>query len=225
VCGRFIQISNPERIRAMLGDCGIDPGVLLSFRPRYNVAPSQEVLAVLNTAPPRISSVLWGLIPHWSRDTGRKRIIINARAETVSSKPSFRDALGRRRCIVFADGFYEWKRGNRPKTPYLVRMKDMNPFGIAGLFDVWMDRATRATLRTCTLVTTQANGLVSLIHDRMPAILAPASYKAWLSHGEKGDGELTSLLAPYPPHLMEAFPVSPRVNDPSWDSPACIQPA
>lgn len=225
MCGRFIQIADPQRVRAYIGEAEVEPGVSGSFTPSYNVAPTREVLAVLNTSPPRITLLRWGLIPFWTKDGSQSKALINARAETLETRPSFREPFRRRRCMIFADGFYEWDKKSKPKTPYLVRMRDRQPFAMAGLWDEWTDRTTNESVRSCTIVTTEANGIVSPIHDRMPAILRPESYPLWLAVGASDPAALKGVLAPYPQDLMEAFAVSMRMNDPAFDSPECMEPA
>lgn len=224
MCGRFIQTVDPERIRLILPDLEIEEAALTSFRPRYNVAPSQNILVVLNTPRPLAAFARWGLIPRWSRERPKQGGLINARAETLARKPSFRDPYLFRRCLVFADGFYEWDKDSRPRTPHLVRLKTSEPFAMAALWDTWADPSTGAPIRSCAIVTTRANRVVGAIHDRMPAILDPAAFRLWLSPSAKAPRDLEAVLAPFPDDLMETFPVSPRVNDPSWDTASCIEP-
>ncbi len=150
--------------------------------------------------------------------------MINARAETAAEKPAFRSAMRRRRCLVVADGFYEWRRAGRTKQPYFIRLHEDRPFGFAGLWEAW-EGPGHAALETCTVLTTAANDLVRPLHDRMPVILAPEAYAAWLDPEVEDPRRLTPLLAPYPSETMEAYPVSPLVNNAAHQSPRCIEPA
>jgi putative SOS response-associated peptidase YedK len=225
MCGRFVQIADPLTIRAGVMNLDIDEAAVAAFRPRYNVAPTQDILAVLNTPAPRLTLTRWGLIPSWAKDPSMGGRLINARAETLSGKPSFRDAYRKRRCLIFADGFYEWKTGEKAKTPFLLRMKSGSPFALAGLWERWQDRDSGREVLSSTIVTTGANGLVAPIHDRMPVILGPEDYGVWLTPGRPDDAALASCLKPYPPEPMEAYEVSRLVNDPRSDSPEYIRPA
>ncbi len=225
MCGRFVQIADPLTIQAGFVDLDIDGAAVSSFRPRYNVAPAQDILAVLNTPVPRLTLTRWGLIPSWAKDQSMGARLINARAETLSEKPSFRDPYRKRRCLIFADAFYEWRKGEKAKTPYLIRMRSGQPFALAGLWDRWQDRNTGREVLSSTIVTTGANPLVAPIHDRMPVILGPGDYGLWLTPGRPDDAALVSCLKPYPPEPMEAYEVSRLVNDPRSDSPECMRPA
>lgn len=222
MCGRFIQISDPEVIRLSVPGLEIDPAVREGASARYNIAPTQHILAVLNTSKPLLTRVRWGLVPFWARDPSVGGRMINARGETLREKSSFRTPLRKRRCIIFSEGFYEWKTGHGGKRPYLIRMKDSRPFGMAGLWDLWKDAGTGREMTTAAIVTTTPNTLTAAIHDRMPAVLKPADYPVWLDAGTPGDETLMSCIAPYPPGEMEAFEVSRLVNSPENDSPACI---
>jgi putative SOS response-associated peptidase YedK len=194
-----------------------------SITSSYNIAPTQEVAAVIVEDDKRKLEMLkWGLIPSWADDLSVGNRMINARAETVSEKPSFRKAFKRRRCLVLADGFYEWQRTSSGKQPYYVHMKDGSPFAFAGLWEIWKDGNE---IRSCTIITTDANELVGEIHNRMPVILPPEDYDMWLDPGFEEQEALTSLLRVYPSEVMEAYPVSRRVNSPSNNAPDCIEPA
>src|SRR5687768_2701412 len=173
--------------------------------PRYNIAPTQPLLAVANDNPNEFTHFMWGLVPSWAKDPSVGNRMINARAETIAEKPAFRNALKRRRCLVIADGFYEWKpqpgSGKKPmKTPMYIRMKDAKPFAFAGLWETWHDRSagTGSELRSCTLITTQPNELMKPIHDRMPVIIPPDRYRDWLADGEIDPDRAQEMLAPYP---------------------------
>ena len=164
-----------------------------------------------------------GLIPPWADDPGIGSRMINARSETAPGKPSFRRAFRERRCLIPADGFYEWQRTNGAKQPYYIHMEDGRPFAFAGLWESW-SKGGEGEVRTCTILTTGANALVGEVHDRMPVILAHDAYDVWLDPDSERE-ELTGLLAPYPEDEMEAYPVSRFVNSPSNNDPRCIEPA
>jgi putative SOS response-associated peptidase YedK len=191
---------------------------------RYNVAPSQEIVVVENTAPPRLAMHRWGLVPSWAKDISIGSRMINARAETLDQKPAFRTALRRRRCVIPSDGFFEWRKdpGGR-KTPILLRLKGSSPYGYAGLWDDW-HAPDGSQLRTCTIITTEPNALASQFHDRMPAILDEHAMRIWLAPDELEPAPLLGLLKPFPADRMEAIQVSRAVNTPHTDSPACITP-
>lgn len=216
MCGRFAQKSSAKKIAKKFKVEELPP-----LAERYNVAPSQSVLAVREASGGREASFLkWGLVPRWAKDAGIGNRLINARSETVTEKPSFREAFARRRCLIPADGFYEWSRRGDGKRPYYFQMKDGEPFAIAGLWERWESEG--GPLETCTLLTTGANELLSPYHDRMPVIVRPEDYDLWLDVGVKGAG-LLNLLRPYPHEGMGAYAVSPMVNSPSNDGPRCVE--
>lgn len=224
MCGRFIQVSNPEKIKVLISDLEIESGVMADFRPRYNIAPTQNILTVLNTETPEMVFTRWGLIPSWAKDMSIGQRMINARGETLLEKSSFKRPFRRQRCIIFSDGFYEWRSSGRGKTPFMIRMKDRQPFGMAGLWDRWTDPETGATLTTSTIVTTSPNDLVGTIHNRMPAILERRDYRIWLTPGEVSDDVLMNFIRPYPSAGMEAYEVPRLVNNPAYDSSDCADP-
>ena len=192
-----------------------------SITTSYNIAPTQEVAAVIAEDEKRKLEMLrWGLVPAWADDPSIGNRMINARSETVAEKPSFRKAFKDRRCLVLSDGFYEWRRTPDGKQPYYIHMKDGSPFAFAGLWESWRDAQE---IRSCTIITTEANELVGDIHNRMPVILAPEDYSLWLDPDFREREALTSLLRPYPNDAMEAYPVSRRVNSPSNNAPGCIE--
>jgi putative SOS response-associated peptidase YedK len=196
----------------------------LSFTPRYNIAPSQQVLAVIGAEERRVGLLHWGLIPSWAKDSSIGNRMINARAETVAEKPSFRRALQKRRCLVLADGFYEWKADGKKKIPMYITLKDHEPFGFAGLWETWKSPEGETT-HSCTIITTTPNTLMAAIHTRMPVILPRNAEAVWLDRSLEDPARLLPLLVPYSAENMDAYAVSPAVNSPRNDSPACIEPA
>jgi putative SOS response-associated peptidase YedK len=189
--------------------------------PRFNIAPTQAVPVVLNEAPRRLSVARWGLIPSWAKDPAIGSRMINARAETLAEKASFRAAFKRRRCLVLADGFYEWRKDGTAKTPMYARLKTGEPFALAGLWEVWKPPEGDA-LRTCTIITTEPNALLAPIHNRMAVILSREYEQAWLD-ADTEPLELMAMLQPYPADLMEAREVSRRVNSPAVDEPSLVE--
>jgi len=223
MCGRFTLRAPASAVAEQFALFDVAP-----FQPRFNVAPTQPVAVVRRMAveePQReLAWLRWGLIPGWAADPAIGARMINARAETAAQRPAFRAALGRRRCLVVADGFYEWQKAGPRKQPYFLRLRDDRPFGFAGLWESW-EGPEQAAIESCTILTTEANELVRPIHDRMPVIVAPADYERWLDPGVQGAEAVRPLLRPYPSEAMMAYPVGPRVNSPARDDPACIQPA
>ncbi len=195
---------------------------------RYNIAPSQDVLAVLydaETKQRRGEMLRWGLVPIWAKDIKLGYSLINARAETVATKPAFREAFKKRRCIIPADGFYEWQpTGGRRKQPYAIVMKDRGVFGFAGLWEQWTDKASGEVIRSCTIIVTAANPLLAPIHDRMPVILDPKNYARWLGETPAAPDELQAMLKPYPPNEMEAFKIGTKIGNPRHDEPSLVEP-
>ncbi|PZV06179.1 MAG: hypothetical protein DCF32_10250 [Leptolyngbya sp.] len=197
--------------------------------PRYNIAPSQPIATVVATPEnpePHFDFLLWGLIPSWAKDPAIGSRMINARAETVVEKPSFRAAFKRRRCLILADGFYEWETiaGRKTKQPHYIFLKDHAPFAFAGLWEHWSDPTSGGELQTCTILTTAPNELMESIHNRMPVILAAEDYAAWLDPDFYQPQILQEMLRPYDTESMDRYPVSTVVNKPQHDSPDCIEP-
>ena len=224
MCGRIIQSSDPLRL-AIVEGLNTPDSRISRLKPRYNGAPSQELLVIRenhDTAERSLDLLRWGLIPHGCEDPAGGRRPINAKAETVARLPTFRDAYARRRCIVPVDGFFEWKaiKGQKAKRPYAIAMKDGAPFALAGIWENWKEPASGEWIRTFAIITTDANELVAEIHDRMPLILAPADYARWL--GEEDDPR--DLLRPFPAAPMRMWPISSRVNKPENDDQSIIEP-
>lgn len=193
--------------------------------PRFNIAPTQPVPVIVATeaAPQRQFRLLyWGLIPSWADDPAIGSRMINARAETLAEKPSFRTALKRRRCLVLADGFYEWQRVATSKQPYYFQVGDRQPFAFAGLWEHWQSKEGD-TIDSCTIITTEPNSLLSQFHNRMPVILHPQEYDRWLDPTLQKADLLQPLLRPYPAEHMGAYPVSMAVNNPRYDTPDCVE--
>lgn len=220
MCGRFTLTTDLERLEERFGF----RAAALAYAPRYNIAPSQPVLAVIAAEERRAGFLRWGLIPSWAKDASMGDRLINARAETVAEKPSFRRALQKRRCLVLADGFYEWKKEGKRKTPMYVTLKGREPFGFAGLWETWR-APSGESIHSCTIITTAPNRLLETIHNRMPVILPREQETLWLDRTVEDPAVLTAVLAPYPAEEMEAYAVSPVVNSPANDSPACIAPS
>ena len=196
------------------------------WRPRYNIAPTQSVMGVLRRdlqGPRELAELHWGLIPSWAKDPKGATGMINARAETVAEKPAFRSAFASRRCLILADGFFEWKAVGKQKLPYYYRLKSEQPLAFAGLWERWRppDSAGPA-LESCTIITTAANDLCRELHDRMPVILEPADYDRWLDPTLKDKEQLLEMLQPFPAEEMKVELVNPRVNNVRYDDEACL---
>ena len=216
MCGRYALTSPPEVIAQRFNLLWTP-----EFTPRYNIAPSQMIPVVRETEQGReLTFLRWGLIPPWAKDPAIGFKLINARAETLADKPAFRSAWRRRHCLIPADAFYEWKPVAGRKQPYCIRMADQTPFGMAGLWEHWMDPSGQA-VESCTVITTEANSLVAALHERMPVILAPGDHAAWLN---AGNVEAQVLLKPFPSDQLICFPVALRVNNVKNDDADCIAP-
>jgi putative SOS response-associated peptidase YedK len=222
VCGRY-RLSRRKQILAEHFDATPFDD---DWEPRYNIAPTQQVPVVRQhpTGPSRhLSQMRWGLIPSWSKDESGAARMINARSETASELPAFREAFKSRRCLMPADGFYEWKRSGNSKQPYCFEVNGGTLFAFAGLWEGWKD-PKRTWIRTCTILTTTPNSVTSAIHDRMPVILDPGDYDLWLDPGMNNVNALGDLLRPLDASAMRCFPVSTRVNQVSNDDEACSTP-
>lgn len=221
MCGRFTLTDPDQKLAAQFELPEIPP-----LAPRYNIAPTQPV-AVVRLVPSsgarELAMLHWGLIPSWAKDPAIGSRLINARAETVAEKPAFRAAFGRRRCLILADGFYEWQKLNGGKQPFYIHLHGRVPFAFAGLWERWEAPGGEA-IDSCTLLTTEPNELMRSLHNRMPVILGPEHYALWLDRAVQSAAALRSLLRPYEAEQMVAFPVSRRVNSPDNDDPTCIEP-
>jgi len=220
MCGRY-EVHTPVEEIARIFEAQPDDEVN-TFGPRYNVAPSLRIPVVRQGKSGRaLEAMTWGLIPSWSRDLAGPKPV-NARAETVFDIPMFRSAIRRRRCLVPADGFYEWQQRDGRKQPYHVGMADGAPFAMAGIWEYWA-RPERPAVVSCALVVTQPNELMASIHDRMPVIVAPEDYAAWLDPSIDDAVAIAAMLSPFPAELMRAYPVSARVNNVKNDGPDLIE--
>ncbi|MFO7261371.1 MAG: SOS response-associated peptidase [bacterium] len=219
MCGRYTLASTPEALVEEFGVGGL-PG---EYRPRYNIAPSQPVLTLVSGKDgPEWRYLRWGLVPFWADDPAIGQRMINARAESVDARPAFRRSFEQRRCLVVADGFYEWRRDPGGRTPIYIRLVTRRPFAMAGIWDRWVPRDGGEPLESCAIITTAANPSVRPIHDRMPVILDREERAEWLDRGTDRE-RLRALLEPYTGQL-EAYEVSRLVNSPANDVPACIEP-
>jgi putative SOS response-associated peptidase YedK len=221
MCGRF-TLTDPDQDLAVQFNLPDIP----DMQPRYNIAPTQPV-ATVRVSPEsknrEMALLHWGLIPSWAKDPKLGNRMINARSETAAEKPAFRAAFKRRRCLIVADGFYEWQKQDGGKQPFYVRRQDGQPFAIAGLWEFWKGEDERV-IESCTLLTTTPNELIRPLHNRMPVILHPNDYELWLDLEMQDPDALLPLLVSYPSEKMDAYPVSRFVNSPKNDGPSCIEP-
>jgi putative SOS response-associated peptidase YedK len=222
MCGRFVQ----ERSLAELGELFDAEPLAEEPGPRYNVAPTDPAAVVVERADGRRGVTLyhWGLVPHWADSAADAARRINARSETVATSPAFRDALHKRRCIVPADGFYEWARRGSARQPFFVRRADHRPLAFAGIWSSWRVTPDAPPRRTFAILTTSANDTIAPIHDRMPVVLAPETWERWLRPGEAPDGELLAMIGAVPGDSYETFAVPALVNSVRNDGPALIEP-
>jgi putative SOS response-associated peptidase YedK len=221
MCGRFTLTVDAAELQQAFPQFAFPE----MYAARFNIAPSQPILAVPNDGHNKVDFFVWGLIPSWAKDPAIGNRLINARGETLGEKPSFRGSYKYHRCLILADGFYEWKAepGTKRKMPYFIHRQDRSPFAFAGLWDEW-HAPDGGSVRTCTIVTTEPNQLLSPIHNRMPVILAPNDYAQWLDPAARTPESLDPLLKPFPADKMAAYPVSTLVNTPANDRPELIQP-
>ncbi len=220
MCGRFTRISLLEDIIEAfdVAEIACDLGA------SYNIAPTQPIAVIQEqSGTRRLVTFRWGLIPHWAKDASMGNKLINARAETLTQKPSFRQAFKKSRCLIVADGFYEWQTRGTSKVPLYIKLKSGEPFGFAGLYEYGMS-PEGTSIGTCAIITTEANELMRPIHNRMPVILPKEHYTLWLDPTIEDETLLLPLLQPFASDEMEAYEVSRLVNSPRNNSPACIQP-
>lgn len=219
MCGRY-RLSRRKQIVEEYFDCPSDEQ---DWVPRYNIAPTQPVPVIRqhpNEPVRKLSLMRWGLVPAWAKDPSVGASMINARSETASTKPAFRDPFRLRRCLIPADGFYEWKRTVKAKQPFCFQIEDGELFAFAGLWDGWKD-ASGNWIKTCSILTTTPNALTATVHDRMPVILDPESYDLWLDPGIQNVAAISELLKPYDASQMQLYPVSSRVNHVTNDDEEC----
>ena len=217
MCGRFTLSQPINAIASAFNIAQIPP-----LEPRYNIAPTQLISSILSApgGEKQLQMLRWGLIPSWAKDAKISAKLINARAETVSEKPSFKAAFKRRRCLIVADGFYEWQRQEKKKQPYYFRLQNAQLFAFAGLWEQWKS-PDEDIINSCTILTTEANDLLRPIHDRIPVILESKNYELWLD-SEAQQPQLQQLLRPYQADLMTSCTVSTKVNNPKNNTPECI---
>jgi len=221
MCERFTLTVDPADLQDVFADYTFPA----RFAPRFNIAPTQPVLAIPNNARNAADFLMWGLIPSWAKDPSIRSRLINARGETLAEKPSFRGGYKYKRCLILTDGFYEWKSqpGTKTKIPHFIHLKTHGVFAFAGLWDEW-HAPDGSTVRSCTIITTTPNQLMAPIHDRMPVILHPTDYAQWLDASPQTPESLQPLIRPFPAELMEAHPVSTLVNSPATDRAECVVP-
>lgn len=224
MCGRFaLAVDLNQLIKAY----GLNPADANNHNlsPRYNIAPSQEIIGVCQTEDGirGLNTFRWGLIPHWAKDSFIGAKMINARSETVAEKPSFRAAFCSRRCLIPASAFYEWVRAEKEKIPYCIRRKDKSPMAFAGIWESW--NGPEGPIQSCSILTTAANKILESIHPRMPVILPDVDFDQWLDIRNNNPDQLTPFLKPCAADLLEAYRVDQRVNNPRNDGPECLDPA
>lgn len=219
MCGRFTMRRSVDELAERFNATVVDTEVF----PSFNVAPTQKVAVVTGGAERELNAFTWGLVPFWAKDPSIGNRMINARAETVAEKPAFRSALAKRRCLIPADGFFEWKKTGGKSVPFYFRFPDDRLFAFAGIWEQW-ESPEGEPLRTCSLITVQPNALVGEVHDRMPAILLPDEESSWLETDGKDPRPLLELLHPYPEGELVTHPVSRKVNAPAANDPSCIEP-
>jgi putative SOS response-associated peptidase YedK len=220
MCGRYF-LTTPGEILADIFETEGAP----ELAPRYNIAPTQQVPIVRlgRDGKREMALASWGLVPTWAKEKAIGNKLINARAETLAEKPSFRDAYRKRRCLIPADGYFEWKKEGAVKQPFAFRARNGRPLALAGLWSFWKDPATGEPLESCAIITTSPNELAAAVHDRMPAILAPENHSLWLDGGAPTP-TFAELFNPFPAGELLAYPVSRGVNSPANDVPAVIEP-
>jgi putative SOS response-associated peptidase YedK len=219
MCGRFAQYSGLDSLKKSFQ---LDE-ITCDVTPSYNIAPLQPILAVIRHDGNRLGRLHWGLVPSWAKDRTMAAKLINARAETLADKPSFRSAFKRCRCLILADGFYEWKADGPQKQPWYFTLSSGGPFAFAGLWDTWKGKED-AVYHSCTIITTAADESVRQVHHRMPVILTPESHAEWLDPQNQDSARLNAILSEGCVRGLKRFPVSKRVNSIRNNDPACIEP-
>ena len=222
MCGRFTLTADPSDLQEAFFWVDFSN---IDITPRYNISPTQGVPVVTNNGENKLDIFTWGLVPFWAKDPSIGSRMINARSETLSEKPSFRNAYKRRRCLILADGFYEWQNepDTKTKIPFYIQIENGKPFAFAGIWENWHSKDGSQVLSTA-IITTEPNDFMRPIHKRMPVILPPEDYSTWLQPGEVNPELLDPLLRPYDPKKMMAYPVSRFVNNPRNEAPDCILP-
>ncbi len=225
MCGRYTLTADANTIQTTFDLDADSSPALKDLTPRYNIAPSQPIAAVVadSGGARHLEFFRWGLIPSWAKDPKVGYKMINARAEGLAEKPSFRAALKKRRCLILADGFYEWKRAGKSKVPMYMQLKSGEPFAFAGLYEFWKPADSETLVKSCTIITTEPNALTEKIHDRMPVILKSNTYDRWLEPGDVPAEKLLPLLKPYAASQMKATQVSTLVNNAQIESPDCVR--
>lgn len=220
MCGRFTQRADSKKVAKEFKVAEVP-----TVEARYNIAPTQDILAVYAPGDGRGATFFkWGLVPSWAKDTSMGARLINARSETVAEKPAFRQAFKQRRCIIPADGFYEWQRTDGRKQPFFFHMRDERPFGFAGLWEKWEGEGGRV-VNSCTILTTEANEVLQPVHDRMPVILHPEDYELWLNGDARQLDHIKEMLQPYPAREMVGYPVGAAVSSPRNQGAGLIERA
>lgn len=218
MCGRFVTVIPADELKAIF-DLIERP----QLEPRYNIAPTQNVGVIRNLGDHnQLDHLKWGLVPSWSKDPSKGASLINARSETVADKPSFRHAIKKNRCIIPVSGFYEWSHAGTEKHPHFIHMVDKAPMCLAGIWEHWKSPDGTDVIETFSILTTSANKLVSALHERMPVILPPDTYGLWLDRNLQDPHHLEHFYSPFPDELMTYYKVPDLVNNPKFDSPACI---
>ena len=218
MCGRFTLTSNLDELQGRFGF----EAMLPEYGPRYNIAPTQGVVAVTNDGQRTAQFMRWGLVPFWAKDVKVGYRMINAVGETLAGKPAFRTAFRKRRCLILADGFFEWRKDGKLKIPTYIFLKSREPFAFAGLWETWKAPGGEV-MRSCTIVTTKPNEFIAPIHNRMPVVLSQEAEALWLDPMTEDPATLTPLLVPSPPELMDSYVVADVVNSPRNSGPDCIE--
>lgn len=219
MCGRFTRGASIDVIADEFGVAEI----FTELQPSFNIAPTQNLVSVVNDGQKKLVTMRWGLVPSWAKDLSLGSKMINARADTLTEKASFKNLIRKRRCLIVADGFYEWKAEGKEKTPYYIQLKSRQLFAFAGLYDLWSSPQD-GELTTCTIITTDANDFMQPIHHRMPVILSPEERDAWLDPGIKDQSYFLEMLKPYDAQGFKAHAVSKQVNSPKNNGPELILP-